>query len=307
MDIKSRQKILYIDDNAPARALVSRLLGGEYIVLEAATPLSGIELARDTNPDLILIVINLPDLSGHAVATRLRSLLPRTPLVALTADTSPGARERALVAGCVGYITKPVDVDSFPGQIASFLDGKREFLPDETGHSKAYLAQLVERLEEKVRELTSVADRNTFLNEQNKRFITLLQRRQRLLEAAARVSRIISSILDLDQLLNDTVDVICEEYNFYYAGIFLLDPEGEWAFLKAGYGPAGEKLITDGHKLKVGGRSMIGNAISERGVRIALDFGAEAVHFRNPYLPQTRSEMALPLIFKDKVFGALSV
>lgn len=133
------------------------------------------------------------------------------------------------------------------------------------------------------------------------------ERQSVLLQASARVSRSIASILDLNLLFNRTVDIICDEFGFYYAGIFLVDESGEYAALKAGRGDAGRSMLSEGHKLHIGGNSMIGAAIANRSGRIALDVGAEAVFFKNPYLPRTRSEMALPLIAGDEVIGALTV
>lgn len=133
------------------------------------------------------------------------------------------------------------------------------------------------------------------------------ERQAALLQASARVSRSIASILDLNLLFNRTVDIICDEFGFYYAGIFLIDETGEWAVLKAGRGEAGRAMLAERHKLKIGGNSMIGAAIQHRSGRIALDVGKEAVFFRNPFLPKTRSEMALPLIAGDEVIGALTV
>ncbi len=134
-----------------------------------------------------------------------------------------------------------------------------------------------------------------------------LERRASLLQAAAEVAKNLTTILDLDELLPKTVDVICNTYGFYYAGIFLLDPSGQWAVLRAGFGEAGQKMIAAGHKLEVGGHSMIGASIAWREARIVLHVGEEAVHFKNPYLPETRSEMALPLIVGDRVLGAVTV
>lgn len=133
------------------------------------------------------------------------------------------------------------------------------------------------------------------------------ERQAALLQASARVSRSIASILDLNLLFNRTVDIICDEFGFYYAGVFVIDESGEWAVLKAGRGEAGRAMLAERHKLKIGGNSMIGAAIQTRSGRIALDVGKEAVFFRNPFLPKTRSEMALPLIAGDEVIGALTV
>jgi hypothetical protein len=118
------------------------------------------------------------------------------------------------------------------------------------------------------------------------------QRRATLLHAAARVSKNVTSILDPDELLGRTVDIICDEFGFYYAGVFLLDEPGQWAVLRAGRGAAGAAMVTEGHKLAVGGNSMVGAATGRREARIALDVGEEAVFFKNPHLPETRSEMA---------------
>jgi len=133
------------------------------------------------------------------------------------------------------------------------------------------------------------------------------ERRSRLLKAANRVGKEVASILDLEQLLPQTVNIICEAYGLYYAGIFLLDEAGEYAVLSAGYGKAGKAMLAEGHKLKVGTGSMIGACIAMSEARIALDVGEERVHFKNPHLPHTRSEMALPLIYGGKTLGAVTI
>lgn len=136
---------------------------------------------------------------------------------------------------------------------------------------------------------------------------TTTNRQAQLLDAASRVSRSIASILDLNLLLQRTVDIICDEFDFYYAGVFLVDDSGDWAVLRSGRGEAGRAMLAEGHKLAIGGNSMIGAAIAERQAHIALDVGEEAVFFKNPHLPGTRSEMALPLIAGEEVIGALTV
>jgi signal transduction histidine kinase len=137
-----------------------------------------------------------------------------------------------------------------------------------------------------------------------------INRQAKLLNVAAQVGRMFSSILDPDELLSRTVDIICSEYGFYYSGIFLIETLADgkkWAVLKAGYGKAGRIMIENNHKLEVGGRSMIGACTQRNEARIALDVGKEAVWFNNPFLPDTRSEMALPLAIVGEVIGALTV
>ncbi len=153
----------------------------------------------------------------------------------------------------------------------------------------------------------AIAIQNAHLYKENQTLLLRSSRRARLLQAAAEVGKDVTSILDLDELLNRTVDVICDTYGFYYAGVFLLDETGEWAVLQAGRGEAGQEMLAAGHRLKVNGLSMIGAAVSTHKARIALDVGEEPVHFKNPYLPRTRSEMALPLGVGNQVIGAVTV
>ena len=142
---------------------------------------------------------------------------------------------------------------------------------------------------------------------QNSKLHRQEERRSRLLKAANRVGKEVASILDLDQLLPQTVNIICESYGLYYAGVFLLDEKGEFAVLRAGYGKAGKAMQAEGHKLRVGTGSMIGACVAMGEARIALDVGEERVHFKNPHLPHTRSEMALPLIYGGKTLGAVTI
>ena len=142
---------------------------------------------------------------------------------------------------------------------------------------------------------------------QNSNLHRQAERRSRLLKAANRVGKEVTSILDLEKLLPQTVNIICESYGLYYAGVFLLDVAGEYAVLRAGYGKAGKAMVAEGHKLKVGTDSMIGACIAMGEARIALDVGEEHVHFKNPHLPHTRSEMALPLIYGGKALGAVTI
>lgn len=160
--------------------------------------------------------------------------------------------------------------------------------------------------EEDIAALQTMADQLAIAI-QNSRLHRQAERRSRLLKAANRVGREVTSILDLEALLPRTVDIICEAYGLYYAGIFLLDDAGEYAVLRAGYGKAGKAMVADGHKLKVGTDSMIGACIAMGEARIALDVGEERVHFKNPHLPHTRSEMALPLIYGGKTLGAVTI
>lgn len=160
--------------------------------------------------------------------------------------------------------------------------------------------------EEDIAALQTMADQLAIAF-QNSKLHKQAERRSKLLKAANRVGKEVTSILDVEKLLPQTVNIICEAYGLYYAGIFLLDEKGEYAVLRAGYGKAGKAMLADGHKLKVGTDSMIGASIAMGEARIALDVGEERVHFKNPNLPHTRSEMALPLIYGGRPLGAVTI
>jgi GAF domain-containing protein len=134
-----------------------------------------------------------------------------------------------------------------------------------------------------------------------------LQRRAAQLEVASQIAHSIALEKNVEPLLRKSVNLIRDQFGFYHAGIFLLDEENEFAVLKAATGEAGSKLLAQGHKLKSGEQGIVGYVTSTGEPRIALDVGADAVHFKNPFLPYTRSEMALPLKTEGKVIGALDV
>jgi signal transduction histidine kinase/DNA-binding NarL/FixJ family response regulator len=305
-DPRKLPQVLYIEDSDETRSLVRRLLSSKYVVLEAADPLNGFQLAEETHPNLILVDYSLPHMSGSEAATRLHKMLPDTPVVIVSADLSTGARERALAAGAVGFITKPID-DDFVEQVDAYLNGKVEILEDAERHLQEYQQELVERLEGNIRQLTNTVEKNKHLLQQNERMFQMLERRHKLLETAARVGQMVTSILDLDDLLKHTVNIICSEFSFYYSGIFLLSEDREWAVLRAGYALAGRQMMAQNYRLPVDEKSMIGNSIIYQQAKIALDVAGEVSRFKNPFLPNTRSEMALPLIVKSEALGALTV
>ncbi len=305
-DPRKLPQILYIEDSDESRSLVRRLLANKYVILEASDPLDGLQLAEETHPNLILLDHSLPNMSGSEAATRLRQMLPDTPIVILSADITPGARERALAAGAVGFISKPIDAD-FAEQVDAYLNGKVEFLEDAEVHLQAYQQELVERLEDNIRQLSSTVEKNKHLLQQNQRMFAMLERRHKLLETSARVGQMVTSILDLDDLLKYTVNIICSEFNLYYSGIFLISDDGQRAVLRAGYALAGRKMLAENYHLPVDDRSMIGKSILGQQAQIALDTGADENRVKNPFLPNTRSEIALPLVFKSQSFGAVTV
>jgi GAF domain-containing protein len=127
------------------------------------------------------------------------------------------------------------------------------------------------------------------------------------LTTSVEVGRVAASILDPERLLDEIVNVIADRFHFYYVAIFTLNELGDSAVLRAATGEAGRILKERSHKLSLGTDSMVGYAITKRRPRVASDVGKDAVHFANPLLPQTRSEVALPLTVGDQILGALNV
>jgi GAF domain-containing protein len=134
-----------------------------------------------------------------------------------------------------------------------------------------------------------------------------LQRRVVQIRTAAEISRSLGTILNPQELLQHVADLIQTRFDLYYVGVFLVDDSRRFASLAAGTGEAGEKMITENHQLSVGGSSMIGWATTHGKPRISRDVGQENIRFRNPHLPLTRSELALPLTTGNQVIGAISV
>ena len=133
-----------------------------------------------------------------------------------------------------------------------------------------------------------------------------LERRSTHLEAAAEVSHAVTSILDPDEFANQVVDLIRERFDLYYVGLFLVDPAGEWAELRAGTGDAGRIMLGRRHRIQVGS-GMIGWSVAHGEARIALQALDDSVRLAIGELPLTRSEAAIPLRSRGQVIGALSV
>jgi len=172
------------------------------------------------------------------------------------------------------------------------------------------IGTLINGLQEGLREnenLVTALEKQRGLLEETIQVRTLdIQRRLTQMRTAAEITRTISRLRDAHALLSQIVDLIRERFDFYYVGIFILDPSGRFAVLKAGTGEAGRIMLEQGHRLAVGGNSMIGWCIANRQPRIALDVGEEAVRFSNPYLPRTRSEVAIPILYHTEVLGAMT-
>ena len=128
------------------------------------------------------------------------------------------------------------------------------------------------------------------------------------LDATREVSRFAATQRDLQLLMNNVVNLITDKFpNIYHAQIFLIDDDHVYAVLRASTGEAGQKLLKRGHRLGVGTVSVIGQVTEEGRVVAARDIAASDVHRKNEFLPETRSELAIPLSLGEEIIGALDV
>ena len=168
---------------------------------------------------------------------------------------------------------------------------------DEIGAlGKAY-DQMADQLQDIIGKLEQrVTDRTKELQDQTLR-----------LRTSAEIARDAAASHNLSELLENAVTLIQERFGLYHTGIFLLDKNNEYAILAASPTPAGKEMLANNHRLRVGEVGIVGRVAATGEPRITLDTGSDAVHFNNPLLPKTRSEMALPLKVEKRMIGVLDV
>lgn len=127
------------------------------------------------------------------------------------------------------------------------------------------------------------------------------------LRSASYIARQTAEIQDLDAILKMVVNLITDQFGFYHSGIFLMNETGDEVVLVSASSEGGRRLVEKGHALRVGTQGIVGYAAAQKKPRIALDVGADATYFNNPDLPMTRSEVALPMLIRDRVLGVLDI
>jgi GAF domain-containing protein len=158
------------------------------------------------------------------------------------------------------------------------------------------------------KELTAelTIERDTLENRVQQRTVEL-QHRSLEMETASRIARDISQITNLDELLPKAVELIKSNFNLYYVALFLVDERREFAILKSGTGEAGTTMLAMNHRLKLAETSMVGYSILKNENRLAQDVDQDPVHYHNPLLAETRSELSMPLTVGDEAIGALNL
>ncbi len=159
------------------------------------------------------------------------------------------------------------------------------------------LQELTQTLEQRIEDRTADLANATAVS----------QRRARQFEAIARVSSEISSARNLEELLPRITQAISEQFDFYHAGIFFNDPDNQFAVLVASNSEGGQRMLKREHKLRIGAQGIVGYVTGTGLPRVAQNVGDDSVYFNNPDLPNTLTEMALPLKVGGKTVGALDV
>lgn len=230
-------------------------------------------------------------LSGIAVIWTLALLQVENYFVPSSQDPIAFARDLSLVFVAVTVLVY-FSTKSMRDAIERAVTSEKNLIT-----SNESLKELNQNLEDRVATRTAEL---TVANTRN-------EHRARQFEAIAQVARATTSIQDEDTLLTRLAQVISEQFGFYHVGIFLLDEQSQNAVFRASNSEGGKKMLARRHRLKIGQAGIVGHVAASGAPRIALDVETDAAFKNNPDLPETRSEMALPLKVGDEIIGVLDV
>jgi GAF domain-containing protein len=180
--------------------------------------------------------------------------------------------------------------------LTNFRNNVEKFRLEQVQEVNRKLEDITANLEQRVNERTmeiEAANKNT-------------SRRAGLLQAVTELSEAIAELQDLNEIFPATTRLISERFGFYHVGIFLIDADKEYAILQAANSEGGQRMLARSHRLRLG-TGVVGYCAQSGQPRIALDVGKDAVFFDNPDLPETRSEVALPLRSTAEAIGVLDV
>jgi len=262
----------------------------EYYSVSAGNQPLGVLIAPlVAYPDRIIgiLEISIPRASTLAAQQRNQSVtLAVSALLAMLGFAVQGVLTHLIVLRPLGHLTSVA---------------RQQLAGDLAVQAKMRTGDEFEQLGNTLNELTAKLD--TTLKEQE----AIIIRRTAQLSASADVGRAVSSVLDLPELLRAVVNLIAERFGYYYVAVFMLDETSQYAVLREATGEAGRVLKESGHRLEVNASSMVGSAIIADDPRIAAHAETEKLRFANPLLPETLSEIALPLRLGGRVVGALDV
>ena len=231
---------------------------------------------QDQEWDILFVDYALPGFSGIKALDILKEKAPNVPAIMVSGTMGEETAVEAMHAGASDYLIK----------------GK--------------LSRLVPAIERELREARIRKEKeqaDIALRESKERYRTLAGQ----LQTAAEIGRDATEAQDVDELLNRAANLMRDRFSFYHVGIFLIDEQGEYAVLAAAPGEPGQKLLAKDHKLEIGKIGIVGHVAQTGEPRIALDVHKDSVHYKQPVLPKTLSEIAIPLEVDNTVIGVLDV
>lgn len=264
-------------DNISEFGAVLRLTSVPWFLIYPQTQSNLLAVYEQQNNQLIFYI----GLIGASIAI-IASLIARTiskPILALT-------RTAEKVSGGDLQIQAAISTKDEIGALARAFNSMTSQLRD-------LIFSLEDRVQQRTLEITKQNERLTFRSQQ--------------LKTIAEVAGSVTATQDLQSLLTNVTHLINQRFGFYHIGVFLLDQNNEYAVLKAANSEGGQRMLKRNHRLRVGQVGIVGYATGQGRPRIATDVGEDAIYFNNPDLPNTRSEMALPLKIGSQVIGALDV
>jgi GAF domain-containing protein/HAMP domain-containing protein len=223
---------------------------------------------------LVLVILGLAFLATFGIGTRLT-----TPLQTLT------------------KVASEITAGNFEARAEIQEQDEIGTLSETLNVMTATVRDMIQSLENRVAERTSAL----------KEELEKGEHRARQLEAVTKVAHAINATQNLQELLPQISEVVSEQFGFYHVGIFLNDASNQYATLSAANSPGGKVMLKRRHQLKIGEQGIVGYVAGSGKPRVALDVGEDLVFFNNPDLPETHSEMALPLKIGGEVIGALDV
>ncbi len=229
-----------------------------------------------------------------------------------------------LITGIIGLITlaifgwgmstgfidiPPLEILANSGYAVNWLTGSITFALIAT----IFISALSSALSGLSSSLTSLNQTTNQLSQERKNLemtveerILAISKKANLIITANQITEELAVLKNPQSILELTVNLIRSRLNYYHASVFLVDDEKDFAVIKASTGEAGQQLLARNHKLHFG-EGVVGYAVQKGEVRIASNVLLDSVHYKNPLLPDTRSEVAIPLIYRNEVIGALDV
>ena len=273
-------------------------------------------IVQQPEADLLNIQKSFQNLSWGLIGMGLALLIVLTWSALSQAIRPIGALTEAATAIAAGDLSTTARVESEDeiGVLARTFNNMTTQLRDLISGLEQRVVERTQELEEatavlaaRSAELEKSNQNTSEINRQLEEAISQSRRRAVLLYASNEVSHAASQIRELDQLLPRVVELISQHFGYYHSGIFILDEAQQYAVLTASNSKGGQRMLARQHRLAVGSEGIVGYVTASGKPRIALDVGADAVHFDNPDLPDTRSEMAVPLRVGNEIIGALDV